>query len=66
MNNILVRPFEIRAGNAAMYFPEANALVPALTDPQSRTPAYKSVAITIVARSNPTLVHVDVGPPAPA
>ena len=66
MKNILVRPFEIRAGNAAMYFPEANALVPALTDPQSRTPAYKSVAITIVARSNPTLVHVDVGPPAPA
>jgi molybdopterin-dependent oxidoreductase alpha subunit len=33
----------IRAGNVAMYYPEANALVPRHLDPQSKTPAFKSV-----------------------
>jgi len=47
MSGILVRPFDIRAGNAAMYYPEANVLVPKDLDPQSRTPAFKNVAITI-------------------
>jgi molybdopterin-dependent oxidoreductase alpha subunit len=47
MHDIRVRPFDIRAGNAAMYFPEANALVPNTTDPDSKTPAFKAVAITI-------------------
>ena len=36
-------PFDIRAGNAVMYFPEANVLVPTTVDPQSKTPAFKSV-----------------------
>ncbi len=45
--NVLVRPFDIRAGNAAMYAPEANVIVPRDADPESRTPAFKSVAITI-------------------
>ena len=49
MPDIAVREFPIRAGNAAMYFPEANALVPMTVDPESRTPAYKSVAITLQA-----------------
>ncbi len=48
MNRILVREFDIRAGNAAMYFPEANVIVPRRIDPRSRTPAYKSVWVTIV------------------
>jgi len=43
----LVRAFDIRAGNAAMYYPEANALVSRAVDPQSRTPAFKSVPVTI-------------------
>jgi molybdopterin-dependent oxidoreductase alpha subunit len=33
----------IRAGNLAMYYPEANALVPRRLDPRSKTPAFKSV-----------------------
>jgi len=48
MRNILVRPYaDIRAGNALMYYPEANVLVPRYADPLSRTPAFKSVEITI-------------------
>ena len=34
MSGILVREFDIRAGNALMYFPEANVLVPTTTDPR--------------------------------
>jgi len=46
--NILARSFpEIRAGNALMYYPEANMLVPRHADPMSRTPAFKSVAVTL-------------------
>lgn len=45
--NILVREFDIRAGNALMYYPEANVLVPKDLDPQSKTPAFKSVLITL-------------------
>jgi molybdopterin-dependent oxidoreductase alpha subunit len=48
MKNILVRPYaDIRAGNALMYYPEANVLVPRHVDPLSRTPAFKSVEITV-------------------
>jgi anaerobic selenocysteine-containing dehydrogenase len=49
MANILVREYDVRAGNAAMYLPEANALVPTDVDPQSKTPAFKSVAVTVEA-----------------
>lgn len=38
---------DIRAGNALMYYPEANVLVPRSTDPQSRTPAFKGVVILV-------------------
>jgi molybdopterin-dependent oxidoreductase alpha subunit len=44
---VLVREFDVRAGNAVMYFPEANALVPSSVDPQSHTPAFKAVTITV-------------------
>lgn len=47
MHNVLARVFNIHPGNAAMYFPEANVLVPNYVDPHSRTPAFKSIAITI-------------------
>jgi len=48
MSNILVRPFpEIRAGNALMYYPEANVLVPRHVDPQSKTPAFKNVLVSV-------------------
>lgn len=37
----------IRPGNVAMYYPEANHIVPGRIDPQSKTPAFKSVAVRI-------------------
>lgn len=45
----LVRPFDIRPGNAAMYYPEANALVPRDVDPRSKTPAFKAVLVEVAA-----------------
>jgi anaerobic selenocysteine-containing dehydrogenase len=51
MHRIRVRDFDIRAGNALMYFPEANVLVPTTTDPNSKTPAFKAVLITLEAES---------------
>lgn len=51
MSNILVREFDIRAGNAAMYYPEANALVPSRADPRSRTPAFKNVRVWLEVAS---------------
>ena len=40
---------DIRPGNLAMYYPEANALVPRRLDARSRTPAFKSVSVTLRA-----------------
>ncbi len=46
--DIRIIPFEsIKAGNALMYYPEANVLVGRAVDPQSHTPAYKNIAITL-------------------
>lgn len=48
MRNVLVHPFpDIKPGNAAMYYPEANVLVPRKLDPQSKTPAFKNVLISV-------------------
>jgi anaerobic selenocysteine-containing dehydrogenase len=48
MADVLVRAFDrIKPGNALMYYPEANVLVPRRVDPRSKTPAFKSVWITI-------------------
>lgn len=49
MRYVLVREYDIRAGNVAMYYPESNVLVPSSVDPLSKTPAFKSVAVTIEA-----------------
>lgn len=45
---------EIRPGNIAMYYPEANVLVPRRLDARSKTPAFKSVAakITVEGRAS--------------
>jgi len=40
---VVVAIVEIRAGNLAMYYPEANVLVPRKLDPRSKTPAFKGV-----------------------
>ncbi len=47
MDGLLVRVADIREGNAAMYYPEANVLVPAAIDGESRTPAFKSIAVRV-------------------
>jgi anaerobic selenocysteine-containing dehydrogenase len=39
---------DIRPGNLAMYYPEANALVPRRVDEASGTPAFKSVAARVL------------------
>lgn len=48
MHDIIATPYEkIRPGNAAMYYPECNVLVPRTSDPRSRTPSFKMVPVTI-------------------
>jgi anaerobic selenocysteine-containing dehydrogenase len=47
MTGVIVRIINIPPGNAAMYFPEANALIPKIADARSKTPAFKSAKIII-------------------
>ncbi len=48
LGNVRIHPFEeIRPGNAAMYYPEANVLVSRHVDPDSKTPAFKGVVVTV-------------------
>tara|TARA_E500000305_G_scaffold111420_4_gene123945 strand:- start:383117 stop:385333 length:2217 start_codon:yes stop_codon:yes gene_type:complete len=51
MPYILVREFDVRAGNALMYYPEANILVPHTVDPLSKTPGFKSTRVTLVVEA---------------
>ncbi len=44
---VVVAVVDIRAGNLAMYYPEANVLVPRRVDRRSGTPAFKSVRARI-------------------
>ena len=44
----VVAVVDISRGSAAMYYPEANAIVPRILDPKSHTPAFKSVAVRIL------------------
>jgi molybdopterin-dependent oxidoreductase alpha subunit len=69
LNGVLARAYgSIKPGNALMYFPEANALVPRTLDPQSRTPAFKNVLVTLEpakvglsgARVAPVLAEIGV------
>jgi len=46
---VSVVPAPIRPGNLAMFYPEANVLVPRRLDDRSRTPAFKSVAVRVTA-----------------
>lgn len=40
---------DIRPGNVAMYYPEANVIVPPKIDPQSKTPSFKRISVRISA-----------------
>jgi len=58
MHPILARSFEeIREGNAMMYYPEANVLVPRVVDPQSRTPLFKNVIVSIYQQTEAAHAH---------
>ncbi len=50
LGHILVRKGNISPGNAVMYYPEANVLVPRAADAKSKTPAFKNVLVTIEAQ----------------
>ena len=47
LTNVRARAFDLPSGNAAMYYPEANVLVPRAADARSRTPAFKNVRVVI-------------------
>lgn len=46
-----VRPFDVRPGNAMMYCPEANVLIPRDVDPESKTPAFKRIVVSVCAET---------------
>lgn len=46
--DVVVRMAPLPPGNLAMYYPEANVLVPRAIDPWSATPAFKSIVVRVV------------------
>jgi anaerobic selenocysteine-containing dehydrogenase len=50
---VLARAFEIRQGNALVYYPESNVLVPKSLDPKSKTPAFKAIPVTVESATSP-------------
>jgi anaerobic selenocysteine-containing dehydrogenase len=55
------RPFDVRAGNVMMYCPEANVLLSRAVDPESKTPAFKNVLVSVEAEA-PLQASVDHSP----
>jgi molybdopterin-dependent oxidoreductase alpha subunit len=49
--DVLVRIAPLPPGNLAMYYPEANVLIPRTMDPRSATPAFKSTTARLVPRA---------------
>lgn len=52
LKNIKVRAFDIRPGNAVMYYPEANVLIGRSVDPMARTPSFKNVTIQVMPQEH--------------
>ncbi|MEX2243553.1 MAG: FdhF/YdeP family oxidoreductase [Fimbriimonadaceae bacterium] len=48
MHGLYVKEIDVRPGNAVMYYPEANAIIPRKADPLSRTPAFKNTVIELL------------------
>ncbi|RPI76639.1 MAG: histidine kinase, partial [Planctomycetaceae bacterium] len=46
-----IRPFDVRPGNVMMYCPESNVLIPRAVDPESKTPAFKHIVVTVDAET---------------
>lgn len=51
MENVKVKPFDIRRGNLMTYYPEANVLIPNAVDERSKTPGFKSVTVMVSAKT---------------
>jgi anaerobic selenocysteine-containing dehydrogenase len=51
--DLIVSIVDIHDGSLAMYYPEANALVPRRLDPSSGTPAFKSVSVRLHRKAVP-------------
>lgn len=47
MRDLEAHEFDLPAGNLMVYYPEANVLIGRATDPRSKTPAFKSVAVAV-------------------
>ncbi len=47
LSRLSIAMFDIKRGNIMCYFPEANVLVPQAVDARSRTPSFKSIAVSI-------------------
>ena len=59
VNGFIAVQYDLPRGSAAMYYPEGNRLVPLDShDPQSGTPAYKSIPVRIT-KSRDAGAHVD-------
>jgi len=52
MENVSVKRYPMPRGYVATFFLESNVLIPAQTDPQSKTPFYKSVSVSIIPTKN--------------
>lgn len=48
MRDLKVKSFDLPKGNLMAYYPEANILVGKGADPRSKTPAFKSVPVTLI------------------
>lgn len=48
MDNMVLRVLDIAPGHILTYFPEANEIIPAKTDPRSKTPVFKNVKVEVV------------------
>lgn len=48
MANVSVVPFDLPPGNCMCYYPEANVLTATAVDPRSKTPGFKSTAVTLI------------------
>jgi anaerobic selenocysteine-containing dehydrogenase len=51
MHGLHVKEIDVRPGNAVMYYPEANAIIPRKADPLSRTPAFKNTVIELLVET---------------
>jgi anaerobic selenocysteine-containing dehydrogenase len=47
MEAVKIQSFDIAKGNVATFFPEGNKLISTVIDERSKTPSFKSTAITI-------------------